>query len=289
MNKTAHRIYLLTFVLLVLSTLTYLIYNGIGYYQAHIDERVFLEQHDTLKPSGLLGHGLGIIGTLLIIIGISTYMIRKRWRPLSRLGLLKHWLEFHIFLCSLGPVMILFHTAFKFGGIVAISFYSMVAVVFSGILGRFIYLQIPRTIEGRELSLQEATSMKKKLADSLPSSVKLPEEVSVMLQSSLNVHNEGSGSSIISRIFNRFRSDAGLIRTIRTSLRTQRLAGGQYRKTIKIIRSEIRLNRRIDLLVSMQNLLKYWHVAHMPFALIMLIIMGIHVTVTVVFGYHWIF
>jgi hypothetical protein len=73
---------------------------------------------------------------------------------------LKYWLEFHIFLCSLGPVMILFHTAFKFGGIVSISFWSMIAVVVSGIIGRFIYIQIPRTIEGRELSLNEVREMK---------------------------------------------------------------------------------------------------------------------------------
>jgi len=289
MKKVVHRVYISTFVLIVAGTLTLLLLNGIDYYRTNLEERVFLDHHESLKPSGLLGHGLGIAGTAFIIIGIATYMIRKRWRLLARVGLLKHWLEFHIFLCSLGPVMVLFHTAFKFGGIVAVSFWSMVAVVLSGILGRFIYLQIPRTIEGRELSLQEATAMKKRLADSLSSSVKLPAEITAMLQSSLNVHNEGSGNSTISKILNRFRSDAGLIRSIRSSLKNQRLGSGQYRKTIKLIRSEIRLNRRIDLLVTMQNLLKYWHVAHMPFALVMLIIMSIHVTITLIFGYHWIF
>jgi hypothetical protein len=108
-----------------------------------------------LKPSGVLGHGFGIIGSLMIVIGVVTYMTRKRYRFLSRLGILKHWLEFHIFLCTLGPVLVLFHTAYKFGGLVAISFWSMVAVFLSGIAGRFIYLQIPRTIEGQELSLND--------------------------------------------------------------------------------------------------------------------------------------
>jgi hypothetical protein len=289
MKKGAHRLFLTVLVLIVLGTLIFLAVNGINYYQTNVSDRVFLDQHESLKPSGFLGHGLGIIGTVLIITGISSYMIRKRWRLLSRVGLLKHWLEFHIFLCSLGPVMILFHTAFKFGGIVAVSFWSMVAVVLSGILGRFIYLQIPRTIEGRELSLQEATAMKKRVADSLPASINLPVEVAAMLQSSLNVHNDGRGNSTISKILNRFRTDAGLLRSIRSSLKTQRLGSGQYRKTIKLIRSELRLNRRIDLLVTMQNLLKYWHVAHMPFALVMLIIMSIHVAITLIFGYHWIF
>jgi len=39
----------------------------------------------------------------------------------------------------------------------------------------------------------------------------------------------------------------------------------------------------------LRKLFKYWHVAHLPFALIMLIIMVIHVAVTLAFGYRWIF
>ena len=43
------------------------------------------------------------------------------------------------------------------------------------------------------------------------------------------------------------------------------------------MKDEIKLNRRIEGLDTMQNLFKYWHVVHLPFALIMLIIMLIHV------------
>jgi hypothetical protein len=39
----------------------------------------------------------------------------------------------------------------------------------------------------------------------------------------------------------------------------------------------------------MQNLFKYWHVAHLPFALMLLIIMVIHIAVVLTFGYKWIF
>jgi hypothetical protein len=39
----------------------------------------------------------------------------------------------------------------------------------------------------------------------------------------------------------------------------------------------------------MKNIFKYWHVAHLPFAIVMLTIMVIHVVVTIVFGYKWIF
>jgi len=58
---------------------------------------------------------------------------------------------------------------------------------------------------------------------------------------------------------------------------------------VGLVKHEIALNRKIERLVTMQNLFKYWHVAHLPFALVMLVIMIIHVAVTVAFGFRWIF
>ncbi|MGB5556013.1 MAG: hypothetical protein WBM83_15260, partial [Flavobacteriaceae bacterium] len=64
----------------------------------------------------------------------------------------------------------------------------------------------------------------------------------------------------------------------------------EEKKTIlKMVKDEIKLSKKISRLQTMQKLFKYWHVAHMPFALIMLIVVVIHVAVTVAFGYKWIF
>ena len=176
MSETAHRIFLSILVVIVVTATILLIYKGLAYYNTSLEERVYHPDHITLKPSGTVGHGLGIAGSLLMIIGIVSYMARKRYRFLSRIGLLKHWLEFHIFLCTLGPILILFHTSYKFGGLVAISFWSMVAVFLSGIIGRFIYIQIPHSIEGRELSLNEVKGMKSDVAGIVRDSYNLDEE-----------------------------------------------------------------------------------------------------------------
>ena len=55
-------------------------------------------------------------------------------------------------------------------------------------------------------------------------------------------------------------------------------------KSIQLIKNEKRITKRIERLSLMQNLFKYWHVAHLPFALIMLIIMVIHVVVVLYFA-----
>ena len=43
------------------------------------------------------------------------------------------------------------------------------------------------------------------------------------------------------------------------------------------------------MLVSMRNLMEYWHVAHLPFAMAMLVVMVIHVGVVITLGYKWLF
>ena len=289
MSKLAHRLFLSILVIIVFITLIFLIYKGMSYYNLSLEERFYQPDHALLKPSGILGHGIGILGSLFMIIGMLSYMARKRYRSLSRLGILKHWLEFHIFLCTLGPILILFHTAFKFGGLVAISFWSMVAVFLSGIIGRFIYIQIPRSIEGRELSLKEVKEMKSDVAGILRTSYNLDTESYNILVDSIKNKIEIYNKSPIVRYFRKLLNDRNSIRSVKRVLRKNKLPEKEYNILLALVKDDIRLNRRIERLDTMQNLFKYWHVAHLPFALIMLIVMIVHVSVTILFGYRWIF
>lgn len=141
----------------------YLILVGSEYYSLPLEERFYHGQHSLFKASGLFGHGLGIIGTAMITVGVVMYILAKKYGFLTRWVRLKYLLEFHIFLCTLGPILVLFHTTFKFGGIVSIAFWSMVIVVFSGVVGRFLYIRLPRDWEGRELTHSDAVLELKKL------------------------------------------------------------------------------------------------------------------------------
>lgn len=289
MSEITHKIYIGFLSLIVLVTLVALSYYGMQYYNTSMEERFYHPNHDLLKPSGALGHGLGILGSLFMIIGVSTYMARKRFRWMLRMGKLEHWLEFHIFLCTLGPIMVLFHTAFKFGGIVAISFWSMVAVFLSGVIGRFIYLQIPRSIEGQELSLNEVKGMRSDIGSVLKNDYNLDEASYNDIVESTKKKEEIYHSNLIVRYFRKVQEDSKSIRKVKSVLKKNNFSRPEAKKVLKFISNEISLNRKIDRLQTMQNLFKYWHVAHMPFALVMLIIMIIHVIVTIVFGYRWIF
>jgi len=284
-----HRIYIGLLISIVLIAASFLAYQGYTYYSLGIEQRFFHPEHQTLKPSGFLGHTLGILGSFLMLVGVSTYMLRKRISKFSRIGVLKYWLEFHIFLCTLGPIFVLYHTAFKFGGLVAVSFWSMVAVVLSGVIGRYIYLQIPRTIEGREMNLSEINQIKDELNKKLITAYNIEEKALEDILNAVKERPDRSGISMLARSIAKYKFERQTIKEVKEILRYNKVFGKGYKEVIRLIKEEIRLNRKIDRLISMQNLFKYWHVAHLPFALLMLIIMLIHVGVAITFGAHWIF
>ena len=275
MKKSVYITYITSMVAIIVITTIYLIYTGYTYYGTPLEERYYHPQHSWFKPSGIYGQGLGIIGTFMILFGVVIYIARKRYNFLAKQIRLKYLLEFHIFLCTLGPILVLFHTAFKFGGIVSVAFWSMVAVVLSGVIGRFIYNQIPKTIEGRALSLNELKHMKTDLAAVLHQKFKLESNTITIVADLMSKENTLESKKKLSYL--------------RRVLGRKDLPKTDRRAILKLAKQEITLSKRIGRLQKMQNLFKLWHVVHMPFAIIMLIVVVIHVAVTLAFGYKWIF
>lgn len=289
MTRTTHSIYIGILTAIVVCTIAALVIYGTSYYKASLTERIYHPDHDSLKPSGTIGHGIGIFGSLLMITGIASYMARKRFRFMSRIGQLKYWLEFHIFLCTIGPVLILFHTAFKFGGIVAVSFWCMVAVFLSGIVGRFIYLQIPRSIEGRELSLTEIREMKRSITGEISKRENISEEYFRAVTEAISEQVPDRNKNLVAGMLSGYRRDRNILRSVRILLKSSQVPRREYKNILRLVKQDISLSRRIGRLDAMQRLFRYWHVIHLPFAIMMLIIMAVHIFITVLFGYRWIF
>ncbi len=97
--------------------------------------------------SELVGHGLGILGFVLMLMTETLYSIRKRMRSV-RFGRMSLWLRFHIFTGLVGPYMVLLHTSWKFNGLAGVTTLLTVVIVISGFVGRYIYTRIPRTADG---------------------------------------------------------------------------------------------------------------------------------------------
>ncbi len=291
MNKKLHTIYIASFFIVGISSTLLLVINGYQYYNTPLLTRFFNPQDILLKPSGFIGQGLGVLGSLMMILGVAIYMIRKRVRYFLHFGYLKNWLELHIFLCTLGPIFVLFHTAFKFGGLVAVSFWSMTAVVLSGIVGRFLYVQIPHTIQGQIIGMDELNAQNENLSHQLKEVYNLPTRIFEEIEqiSSLKRHNSPKLKIGIAFLIKDFFGTKSVIHNLKHELALAEVPKSKRKSIAKIVKTKLIFSRRIGLLKTMQKFFRYWHVVHLPFAILMFVIMFIHIAVTVVFGYKWIF
>ena len=291
MNRRLHSIYVGSFFVVgTLSTLL-LIINGYQYYSTPHVDRFFMPQYASLNPSGIIGEGLGVIGALMMIVGVAVYMVRKRMKMFLHWGYLKNWLELHIFFCTLGPIFVLFHTSFKFGGIVAVSFWSMTAVVLSGVIGRFLYVRIPRTIQGQVLSVEELSDMSKGLSDKLRDEYKVDGKIIQKIEEAADYTKLKKDNLVDSVVF-LMKDTVHTRRTLmalKSELKSRRIPSAQVRRIVHIAKTRLVVARRIRLLSTMHKFFRHWHVVHLPFAILMFFIMFIHIGVVMALGYRWIF
>jgi len=116
----------------------------------------------TPEGSSFVGHGLGVVGFLLMLMTETLYSLRKRSRS-ARWGRMALWLQFHIFTGLVGPYMVLLHTAWQFNGLAGMAMLLTMMIVASGFIGRYIYTAVPRTADGIELN---ADQLKRQIAAS---------------------------------------------------------------------------------------------------------------------------
>lgn len=149
-----HVLVLVSVVVAVLAGVTLFGLGGLHYYLTPPAARGAQKAHRILRPSGTVGLVFGIAGAGLMLLTLP-YVLRKKVPSLVRRGSTQRWLDFHVFCGIVGPVLITLHTSFKFNGVVSVAYWSMVLVVLSGFVGRYLYVRIPRSIRGTELSLGE--------------------------------------------------------------------------------------------------------------------------------------
>lgn len=238
------------------------------------------------EPSKGIWHIVGWTGSSMMII-MMLYSVRKRFSIFNSLGSLRHWLSAHIFLGIMGPILVTFHTTFKFGGIIATSFWCMIVTMVFGIMGRYIYVQIPRDLSGTELETNEID----KIAESLD--IKLSEYLKNVnitdLFKEISIADEKAKSlNVISALFFMIKTDIKnlyRISHLKKVIRTRYHLKGRVRKEIvSLLKKKAALIRQKNFLATSHRLLHYWHVLHVPLAIVMFIIMFLHIIVYFLFG-----
>jgi len=289
MARQAHKVFISFLLLLAAAALVLPLLHGLDYYVTPLVERPFHPQYEDLKPSGHIGHGYGIVGSIMIVAGVSFYSSRKRVRVLSGLGKLPTFLETHIFLCLTGPILILYHTTFKFGGLVSVSFWSMTAIVLSGVVGRYLYVQIPRGIQGHELSVAELDKELGRMGARLIQEFGLSEESIEQIDTLTDLRSGRPVRGLARLLWFIFLDDVIRSRAINKKIRSLGVGREHQQRLGAAFHARHLLHRRIQLLEQVRRFFHYWHVIHVPFSIIMFVILIVHVGVAVALGYMWVF
>jgi hypothetical protein len=206
-------------------------------------------------------------------------------RALARAGKLKYWLEAHIFLCSVGPALVVLHTSFRVGGLVAIAFWSMVVVALSGVFGRYVYVRIPSTVQGRFASLQAIERERTRLLDALR------EDLGPRLDAIERIITQARrppARGFVPALAAAVRFDVArrrVRRRLRSALAGVELDRGSRAEVEDLLERQLELEQNLAVLVPFQRLFRYWHLLHVPLAITMFIVVAIHIAVAVAFGY----
>ncbi len=266
--------------------------KGYGYYTLPLNERPHNSQHRFFKPGGDWGHGLGVLGSSMLLL-LFLYSARKRSRFGLRFGKIGQWLNIHIFFGIMGPVFVTLHTAFKFGGFVSVSYFSMMTVMLSGFVGRYLYVQIPRALSGDELSMKEMEEKNRHLTKILVGQYHIKPQLLYKIKTFSGVSQNGipKGFNALLAILKNDLARPFKLRKLKKQIlrQNQNVPAGKIHALINIINQKAVLTRKMTLLSSIQPLFHYWHVAHKPFAYVMVIIMFLHIGVTLLFGFRWVF
>jgi len=258
--------------------------HGASFYATPLTLRARHPGYWTFKAGGSYGHTLGVIGSTMMVLLLG-YSLRKRVRVLRSLGPLSRWLDVHIFMGLIGPVLVVLHSSFKVQGLVALSFWSMVVVASSGVLGRYLYLQIPRTRAGEALSLKDLEAQDRAISRRLSLEFGLDDAALKRLET---LSTPPPSRGLVLLLLGLFRDDLRRGHELRAFVRSCRgVPASLLRDLERVVRQKYALHRRLLLWDGLHELFHHWHVFHKPFAVVMYLFMVVHVAVALMTGYAW--
>ena len=295
--ETAHRRRVFVGYALMIATFLALAAYGWDYYTLGTADRPASPKYEYLRPSGHIGLALGYLG-LAMFLTIFLYAVRRRWRWLADRGNSRHWLDFHVMMGVTAPFVIAFHSSFKFSGFAGVAFWIMVLVALSGVVGRYVYAQIPRSLNAAEISMGELQELHQRLARSLAQQSQLPaedlknvlrlprpERVAKMPAFVALSYMIGLDVARFFRIARLRRHATPVGERFSTLGGIRRTSHVEIERAIEAAREQSALNKRVLFLSRAHSMFQLWHVIHRPFSYSFAVLAILHIIVVSLLGF----
>ncbi|MBL9016585.1 MAG: 4Fe-4S binding protein [Myxococcales bacterium] len=241
---------------------------------AQILERV------VFRPGDQLSTYCGLIGTGLMIIA-AIYPIFRRIKLFRWMASNTMWFDFHLMAGTVGPMFIGLHSVLRLDSWVSAAFWSMVIVVLSGFLGRYLYTQVPELSSGVELEeLDHERFFQQHRPRLTVPMAEIDRELAVQRAKAQQV---GQSPSMLKALWWLIFQDIG--RWPRTMARRGRLSQlGVDRKTRKELAKRaarmIVIARRQVVAPKAQLLLHSWKKVHVPFTIMLAALATAHIYIS---------
>jgi len=238
-----------------------------------------------------VGYWLGVAGGSMMLL-LFLYPLRKHTRFMQGMGPLKYWFILHMFLGIGGPALIMLHSTYKIGSMnAAIALTSMVVVVTSGVIGRFLYRHVHRGFLGEKSSLRELQLEAGFVHDAVKSRFHFVPAVEVRLLA-FEAETLQGGSSLGSHLrrvvvlpirqklvyLRCWREvDEALNRIARHRGWSARDLSERKRRARALMRDYLAAVVNVAQLAAYERLFSLWHVLHIPFLYLLVISAIAHV------------
>jgi len=246
----------------------------LDYYGLSDPERPAHADHAQLRSSGSVGLAAGLAGTGAFVLNLS-YLLRKRFSRARWIGSLRAWMGFHVATGLLGAALVLLHAAFlpkSALGFLAAA--ALAVVVLTGLIGRYLYSLVPRSLSGRELEREE---LRRRLEENRDRLIGAGFEPMLLNRPILDPAVARRGAlARIGRVLAGDREIRREFARLRRHLNSDDL--------LPIVRRYARDEQWLARYTEARALLGAWRFLHLWLAITMLCVVGFHVYVALRFG-----
>ena len=242
-------------------------------------------------PGDDISYWIAVTGAIMMLL-VFLYPLRKYLRPFHRLGAVKWWLWMHLAFGLVGPWLILVHSTFRIGSLNAgVALFSMVIVVLSGVVGRFLYVRVHRGLDGERTTLRELQVRAGFVESDARSRLHFAPDVEAKLQAFEEqvLKTDRGWRGHLTQLFvlpfrqwnTQRKCKASLEEALiplaeRRNWTTEELAK-RRRHSRKLVRRYLMAVVRVAQFTAYERAFALWHVAHLPFVYLLVISAIIHV------------
>lgn len=259
---------------------------GWEYYPLERADRIASPWHEWLRPSGLIGHGIGYAATL-VMLGNFLYSARKRWGWFESLSL-RRWMTLHTFFGLLAGALTAYHSAFQSNNLIATATSGAIAiVVITGLIGRYFYSLLPlqngKMVDLKSLK-QEQTRLLTRM-QLLAAHASDPQRTQVAAQEAtefiparnnlVELFTKMPAQAIRSRRQMREVSEMFSERTMREDFERNYMR-------------QLRLRMQIVLYRPLRQLMMTWRFVHIVLACVLVALVATHIAVSLYLGFGWV-